>query len=81
MHDIAPEQFGFMPDEGTGIVIFVLRMLVERFVEKQNMFMFVLFTFDMVQYKSLTSLYWNQTAVVRRDVDIGAWMSIKQRVR
>ena len=36
LHEIAPEQYGFMPDKGTGNALFVLRMLVERSIEKQN---------------------------------------------
>ena len=33
---IAPVQYGFMPDKGTGNAIFVLRRLVERSVETQR---------------------------------------------
>ena len=36
LHEIAPEQYGFIPDKGTGNAIFVLRMLVERSIEKQK---------------------------------------------
>ena len=36
LHEIAPEQYGFMPDKGTGNAMFVLRMLVERSIEKQK---------------------------------------------
>ena len=36
LHEIAPEQYGFMPDKGIGNAIFVLRMLVERSIEKQK---------------------------------------------
>ena len=36
LDEIAPLQYGFMPDKGTGNAIFVLRGLVERSVEKQR---------------------------------------------
>ena len=36
LDEIAPVQYGFMPDKGTGNAIFVLRRLVERSVEKQR---------------------------------------------
>ena len=36
LDEIAPVQYGFMPDKGTGNAIFVLRKLVERSVEKQR---------------------------------------------
>ena len=36
LHEIAPEQYGFMPDKETGNAIFVLQMLVERSIEKQK---------------------------------------------
>ena len=36
LHEIASEQYGFMPDKGTGNAIFLLRMLVERSIEKQK---------------------------------------------
>ena len=99
---IAPEQYGFMPDKGTGNDIFVLRMLVERSIEKQKD-LYVCFidyskAFDTVKHKLLvdllqslnvdqtelrllTRLYWNQTAAVRFDGDISAWMSRKHGVR
>ena len=34
--EIAPIQYGFMPDKATGNAIFVLQRLVERSVEKQR---------------------------------------------
>ena len=102
LHEIAPEQYGFIPDKGTGNAIFVLRMLVERSIERQKD-VYVYFidygkAFDTVKHKLLMdllqsldvdqteirflfSLYWNQTATVRCNDDISAWMSIKQRVR
>ena len=36
---------------------------------------------DPAELGLLTSLYWNQTAAVRCDDDISAWMSIRQGVR
>ena len=36
LDEIAPVQYGFMPDKGTGNAIFVLQRLVERSVEKQR---------------------------------------------
>ena len=36
LDEIAPVPYGFMPDKGTGNVIFVLRRLVERSDEKQR---------------------------------------------
>ena len=36
LHEIVPEQYGFMPDKGTGNAIFVLLMLVERSLEKHK---------------------------------------------
>ena len=36
LHEIAPEQYGFMPDKGTGNAIFVLRMVMKRSIEKQK---------------------------------------------
>ena len=35
LHEIAPEQYGFMPDKGTINAIFVLKRFVEKYVEKQ----------------------------------------------
>ena len=60
MHEIAPEQYGFMPDKGTGNAIFVLRMLVERPIEKQK-YVYVCFidyskAFDRVKHKLLVDL-------------------------
>ena len=60
LHDIAPEQYGFLPDKGTGNAIFVLRMLVERFIEKQKVvyFCFIDYSkaFDTVKSKLLVDL-------------------------
>ena len=36
LHEIVPEQYGFMPDKGTENAIFILRMFVERSIEKQK---------------------------------------------
>ena len=36
LHEIAPEQYGFMPDKGTANAKCVLRMLVDRSIEKQK---------------------------------------------
>ena len=99
LHEIAPEDYGFMPDKGRGNAIFVLRMRVERSIEKQK-YVYVCFidyskAFDTVKHKLLvdlldvdkadlwllTSLYWNQTAAVRCDDDIRAWMSNKHGVQ
>ena len=96
MHEIAPEQYGFMPYKGTGNAIFVLRMFVERSIEKQKYVCFIDYSksfdtvkhkllvdllqaldVDQVEFRLLTSLYWNQTAAVRCDDDIRAWMIIK----
>ena len=60
LHESAPEQYGFMPDKGTGNAIFVLRMLVERSIEKQQD-VYVCFTdyskaFDTVKHKLLVDL-------------------------
>ena len=60
LHVIAPEQYGFMPDKGTGNGIFILRMFVERSIEKQK-YVYVCFidyskAFDTVKYKLLVDL-------------------------
>ena len=60
LHEIAPEQYGFMPDKGTENVIFVLRMLVERSIEKQK-YVYVCFidyskAFDTVKHKLFVDL-------------------------
>ena len=57
MHEIAPEQYGFMPGKRTGNAIFVPRMLVERSIEKQK-YVYVCFidyskAFDTVKHKLL----------------------------
>ena len=36
LQEIAPEQYGFMPDKGTRNAIFVLRRMLEREIEKQT---------------------------------------------
>ena len=57
LDEIAPVQYGFMPDKGTGNVIFVLRRLVERSVEKQRdvytCFIDYSKAFDTVKHESL----------------------------
>ena len=60
LHEIAPEQYGFVPDKGTGKAIVVLRMLVERPIEKQKD-VYVCFidyhkSFDTVKHKLLVDL-------------------------
>ena len=60
LHEIAPEQYGLMPDKGTGNAIVVLRMLVERSIEKQK-YVYVCFidyskAFDTVKHKLLVDL-------------------------
>ena len=58
--EIAPVQYGFMPDKGTGNAIFVLRRLVERSVEKQRdvytCFIDYSKAFDTVKHESLVEL-------------------------
>ena len=60
LDEIAPVQYGFMPDKGTGNVIFVLRRLVERSVEKQRdvytCFIDYSKAFDTVKHESLVEL-------------------------
>ena len=60
LDEIAPVQYGFMPDKGTGNAIFVLRRLVERSVEKQRdvytCFIDYSKAFDAVKHKSLVEL-------------------------
>ena len=60
LHDISPEQYGFMPDKGTINTIFVLRRLVEISVEKQK-YVCICFinynkAFDTVKHESLVEL-------------------------
>ena len=60
LDDIAPVQYGFMPDKGTGNAIFVLRRLMERAVENQRD-VYTCFTdyskaFDVVKHESLVEL-------------------------
>ena len=60
LHEIVLEQYGFIPDKGTGNAIFVLRMHVERSIEKQK-YVYVCFidyskAFDTVKNKLLVDL-------------------------
>ena len=60
LDEIAPVQYGFMPDKGSGNAIFVLRRLVERSVEKQRdvytCFIDYSKAFDTVKHASLVEL-------------------------
>ncbi len=60
LSEIAPEQYGFMPDKGTRNAIFVLRRMVERSVEKQRnvytCFIDYSKAFDTVKHGSLVEL-------------------------
>ena len=60
LDEIAPVQYGFMPDKGTGNAIFVLRRLVERSVEKQRdvytCFIDYRKAFNTVKHESLVEL-------------------------
>jgi len=60
LHDIAPEQYGFMPDKGTRNAIFVLRRLTERAIEKQkniySCFIDYSKAFDTVRHEALIDL-------------------------
>ena len=60
LDEIAPVQYGFMPDKGTGNVIFVLRRLVERSVKKQRDVYTCFFdyskAFDTVKHELLVEL-------------------------
>ena len=57
LDEIAPVQYGFMPDKGTGNAIFVLQRLVVRSVEKQRDVYTCVFdysiAFDTVKHESL----------------------------
>ena len=60
LDEIAPVQYGFMPDKGTGNAIFVLRRLLERSVKKQRG-VYICFidyskAFDTVKRESLLEL-------------------------
>ena len=60
LHGIAPKQYGFTPDKGTGNAIFVLRMLVKRSIEQQK-YVYVCFidnikAFDTVNHKLLVDI-------------------------
>ena len=67
LDEIAPVQYGFMPDKDTGNAIFVMRKLVERSVEKQRdahtCFIDYSKVFDTVKHESLVEL------LQSRDVD------------
>ena len=84
---IAPVQYGFMPDKGTGNAIFVLRRLVERSVEKKRdvheSLVELLQSLDVNKSETRlpTNLYWKQTAAVRCGDDISERLDIKQGVR
>ena len=60
LDEIAPVQYGFMPDNGTVNAIFVLQRLVERLVEKQRdvytCFIDYSKAFDTVKHESLVEL-------------------------
>ena len=60
LDEIALVQYGFMPDKGPGIAIFVLRRLVERSVEKERdvytCFIYYSKAFDTVKHESLVEL-------------------------
>ena len=60
LDEIAPVQYGFMPDKGTGNAIFVLRRLVETSVEKKRdvytCFIDYSKAFDTVKHESLVKL-------------------------
>ena len=60
LDEFALVHYGFMPDKGTGNAIFVLRMLVERSVEKQRdvytCFIDYSKAFDTVKHESLVEL-------------------------
>ena len=60
LDEIAPAQYGFMSDKGTGNAIFVLRRLVERSIEKQRdvytCFIDYSKAFDTVKHESLVEL-------------------------
>ena len=60
LDEIAPVEYGFMPDKGTGNDIFVLRRLMERSVEKQRdvytCFIDYSKAFDAVKDESLVEL-------------------------
>ena len=64
LDEIAPVQYGFMPDKGTGNAIFVLRRLVERSVEKQRnvytCFIDYSKAFDTVKHESLVEVLQSQ---------------------
>ena len=97
LHEIAPLQYGFMPDKGTGNAIFVLRRFVERSVEKQRdvytcfidyskafdteSLVELLQSLDVDKSETITNLYRKQTAAFRCGDDISEWLDIKQGVR
>ena len=60
LYEIAPKQYGFMSDKGTGNAICVLWMFVERSIDKQK-YVYVCFihyskAFDTVKHKLLMDL-------------------------
>ena len=61
LHEMAPQQYGFMPDKGTINAIFVLRRFVESSVEKQNdvynCFIDYSKAFDTLTHESLVELW------------------------
>ena len=93
LDEIAPVQYGFMPDKGTGNAIFVLRRLVERSDEKQR-YVYTCFidyskACDTVKHELLVELrdkaanqsLLEQTADVRCGDYISEWLDITQGVR
>ena len=60
LQEIAPEQYGFMPDKGTCNAIFVLRRMSERAIDKQKdinaCFIDYSKTFDTVTHEPLIDL-------------------------
>ena len=69
LDEIAPVQYGFMPDKGTGNAIFALRRLVERLVEKQRdvYTCFIDFSkaFDTVKHESLVENIFSLLVLIR----------------
>ena len=59
-HEVAEEQFGFMPDKETRNVIFLLRMLAERSMQMQKdlyiYFLDYVKAFDRVEHKTLIEI-------------------------
>ena len=69
LDEIAPIQYGFMPDKETGNAIFVLRRLVERSFEEQRdvytCFIDYSKAFDTVKHESLVELLQSLDVEVR----------------